>query len=153
MQPNLYYFLSLWSGLFHSNSYLSKCNHGHNILRIFDVLTNFPFTTSKTKPMIVSNKESHVSAMKMVGYLFLRQYKNTKYVNHCSDTNTPAHPAGRIHHKDKSITPPQPMLPREIHEPPEATTGKRPQHRRLPPNTPKQPQNTGEQPPLHWLPH
>ena len=25
-------------------------NHGHNILRIFDVLPNFPFTTSETKP-------------------------------------------------------------------------------------------------------
>ena len=105
--------------------------------------------------MIISNKESQVSATKMIGYLFLRQYKNTNYVNHCSDISTPAHPAGRTHHKDKSITPPQPMPPahREIHEPPEATTGKRPQHRRLPPNTPKQPQNTNEQPPLHRLFH
>ena len=25
-------------------------NYGHNILRIFDVLPNFPFTTSETKP-------------------------------------------------------------------------------------------------------
>ena len=25
-------------------------NHGHNILRIFDVLPNFPFTTGETKP-------------------------------------------------------------------------------------------------------
>ena len=25
-------------------------NHGHNIMRIFDVLPNFPFTTSETKP-------------------------------------------------------------------------------------------------------
>ena len=24
--------------------------HGHNIMRIFDVLPNFPFTTSETKP-------------------------------------------------------------------------------------------------------
>ena len=24
-------------------------NHGHNIMRIFDVLPNFPFTTSETK--------------------------------------------------------------------------------------------------------
>ena len=72
VQPKLYYFLSLWSGLFHSNSYLSKYNHGHNILRIFYVLPNFPFTRSKTKPMIISNKESQVSATKMIGYLFLR---------------------------------------------------------------------------------
>ena len=27
-----------------------KYNHGHNIMRIFDVLPNFPFTTSETKP-------------------------------------------------------------------------------------------------------
>ena len=27
-----------------------KYNHGHNIMRIFDVLRNFPFTTSETKP-------------------------------------------------------------------------------------------------------
>ena len=25
-------------------------NHGHNIMRIFDVLPHFPFTTSETKP-------------------------------------------------------------------------------------------------------
>ena len=25
-------------------------NHGHNILRIFDVLPNFPFTKNETKP-------------------------------------------------------------------------------------------------------
>ena len=25
-------------------------NHGHNIIRIFEVLPNFPFTTSETKP-------------------------------------------------------------------------------------------------------
>ena len=25
-------------------------NHGHNIMRIFYVLPNFPFTTSETKP-------------------------------------------------------------------------------------------------------
>ena len=25
-------------------------NHGHNFVRIFDVLPNFPFTTSETKP-------------------------------------------------------------------------------------------------------
>ena len=25
-------------------------NHGHNIMRIYDVLPNFPFTTSETKP-------------------------------------------------------------------------------------------------------
>ena len=25
-------------------------NHGHNIMRIFDVLPNFPFTASDTKP-------------------------------------------------------------------------------------------------------
>ena len=24
------------------------CNHFHNILRLFDVLTNFPFTTNET---------------------------------------------------------------------------------------------------------
>ena len=28
---------------------LGKLNHGHNILRLFDVLPNFPFTTSETK--------------------------------------------------------------------------------------------------------
>ena len=28
----------------------SKYNHGHNIMRFFDVLPNFPFTTSETKP-------------------------------------------------------------------------------------------------------
>ena len=27
-----------------------NCNHGHNIMIIFDVLPNFPFTTSKMKP-------------------------------------------------------------------------------------------------------
>ena len=142
MQPNLYYFLSLWSGLFHSNSYLSKCNHGHNILRIFDVLPNFPFTTSKTKPMIVSNKESQVSAMKMVGYLFLRQYKNTKYVNHCSDTNTPAHPAGRTHHKDKSITPLNRCSPGKSTNPPKQPPERDPNtdaFPRIPPNNHKTP--------------
>ena len=25
------------------------CNYGHNIMRIFDILLNFPFTTSETK--------------------------------------------------------------------------------------------------------
>ena len=30
--------------------FLSFSNHGHNILRIFDVLPNLPFTTSETKP-------------------------------------------------------------------------------------------------------
>ena len=25
-------------------------NHGHNIMKIFDVLPNFPFSTSETKP-------------------------------------------------------------------------------------------------------
>ena len=25
-------------------------SHGHNIMRIFDALLNFPFTTSETKP-------------------------------------------------------------------------------------------------------
>ena len=30
--------------------YSFSYNHGHNILRIFDVLPNFPFTTSETKP-------------------------------------------------------------------------------------------------------
>ena len=28
---------------------LSVYNYGHNILRLFDVLSNFPFTTSGTK--------------------------------------------------------------------------------------------------------
>ena len=27
-----------------------RYNHGHNILRAFNVLPNFPFTTSETKP-------------------------------------------------------------------------------------------------------
>ena len=27
---------------------LKSCNHFHNILRLFDVLPNFPFTTSET---------------------------------------------------------------------------------------------------------
>ena len=27
---------------------LKNCNHFHNILRLFDVLTNFPFTASET---------------------------------------------------------------------------------------------------------
>ena len=27
-----------------------KYNHGHSIMRIFDILPNFPFTTSETKP-------------------------------------------------------------------------------------------------------
>ena len=27
----------------------ASCNHGHNILRRFDVLPNFPFTSSETK--------------------------------------------------------------------------------------------------------
>ena len=26
-----------------------SCNHGHNILRLFDVLSYFPFATSDTK--------------------------------------------------------------------------------------------------------
>ena len=30
--------------------YGENYNHGHNIMRIFDVLPNFPFTTSVTKP-------------------------------------------------------------------------------------------------------
>ena len=25
-------------------------NHGHDILKLLDVVTNFPFTTSETKP-------------------------------------------------------------------------------------------------------
>ena len=25
-------------------------NHGHNIMKMFDVLPNFPFTTTETKP-------------------------------------------------------------------------------------------------------
>ena len=29
---------------------LSNYNHNHNIMRIFDVLPNFPLTTSETKP-------------------------------------------------------------------------------------------------------
>ena len=38
---------------YHVDKYLLKVldyNHGHNIMRIFDVLLNFPFTTSETKP-------------------------------------------------------------------------------------------------------
>ena len=31
----------------HQHSY--KLQHGHDILKIFDVLSNFPFTTSETK--------------------------------------------------------------------------------------------------------
>ena len=41
---------------FHANTNLGKLrvfrkiyNYGHNIERIFDVLSNFPFTTSETK--------------------------------------------------------------------------------------------------------
>ena len=30
--------------------FLNSYNHFHNILRVFDVLTNFPFTTSETMP-------------------------------------------------------------------------------------------------------
>ena len=28
---------------------MTTCNHFHNILRLFDVVPNFPFTTSETK--------------------------------------------------------------------------------------------------------
>ena len=30
-------------------SYTSFYNHFHNILRLFDILPNFPYTTSETK--------------------------------------------------------------------------------------------------------
>ena len=35
-----------------STVYISNVwyNHGHDIMRIFDVLPDFPFTTSETKP-------------------------------------------------------------------------------------------------------
>ena len=37
-------------------------NHGHNIFRIFDVLPNFPFTTSD-KSLIFSNKLVYTSCL------------------------------------------------------------------------------------------
>ena len=32
------------------DKYFADYNHGYNIMRIFDVLPNFPFTTSEKKP-------------------------------------------------------------------------------------------------------
>ena len=32
------------------DNYISNYNHGHNIIRISDVLPNFPFTTSEMEP-------------------------------------------------------------------------------------------------------
>ena len=40
-------------------SHFYICNHGHNILRLFDTLPDFLFTTSETKAkqsMVISNK-------------------------------------------------------------------------------------------------
>ena len=46
-------------------------NHGHNILRIFDVLSNFPFIASETK-RIISNKHGIYELANDLGRRILR---------------------------------------------------------------------------------
>ena len=41
--------LFLTTGTVNKDMKIIADNYGHNILRIFDVLPNFPFTTSETK--------------------------------------------------------------------------------------------------------
>ena len=42
---------SIQMKIYQSNTYREdiNCNYSHNILRLFDVRPNFPFTTSETK--------------------------------------------------------------------------------------------------------
>ena len=49
-QKSLYWELNkvLSSGMYNCNFKTINYNLGHNILRFFDVLPNFPFTTSET---------------------------------------------------------------------------------------------------------
>ena len=49
----LFYYICIYVN-FLINKYYVNYNHGHNIMRIFDVLPNFSFTTSETK-RIISN--------------------------------------------------------------------------------------------------
>ena len=44
LQDNLFYHKILWK------MWPGNYNHGHNFMRIFDVLPNFAFTTSETRP-------------------------------------------------------------------------------------------------------
>ena len=43
-------FLIFWERYIQNPRHIQNYNHGHNILRIFDVLPSFPFTISETKP-------------------------------------------------------------------------------------------------------
>ena len=39
-------------------------NHGHNILRIFDVSPNFPFTENETKPQFFAKNIGKIAQVK-----------------------------------------------------------------------------------------
>ena len=43
--------IEAFGGFLLKKSFIQKLhyNHGHNVFRIFDILGNFPFTTSETK--------------------------------------------------------------------------------------------------------
>ena len=47
-QSCLHVFSPNFQNIFTGNEFLQYCNHFHNSLRLFDVLPNFPFTTSET---------------------------------------------------------------------------------------------------------
>ena len=46
----------------YDGSFMWNYNHGHNIMKIFDVLPNFPFTTSE-RSLIISDKLVYTSCL------------------------------------------------------------------------------------------
>ena len=68
--------LFLTTGTLNKDIKIIADNHGHNIFRIFDVLPNFPFTTSETKRVISNKHGTYELPHELPNDLRLRILKN-----------------------------------------------------------------------------
>ena len=62
------------------NFFAGNFNHGHNILRLFGLLPNFPFTTSKTKSIISNKPGIYELSNKLPNNLRLRKLGNIRKI-------------------------------------------------------------------------